>query len=64
MVVSELALSKSGTRVLIYLFIYFWLSWVFGCSWAFSSYGEWGLLFIAVSGLLIMVVSLVAEYRL
>ena len=33
----------------------------FAC--AFSSYGEWGLLFIAVHGLLIVVASLVAEPR-
>ena len=31
------------------------------CAWAFSSYGERGLLFIAVCGLLIEVASLVAE---
>ena len=61
---SELALSKSGARVLFFLIIYFWLSWVFCCSWAFSGYGEWELLFIVVCGLLIMVVSLVAEHRL
>ena len=33
-------------------------------SWAFSSCGEWGLLFIAVRGLLIAVASLVVEHRL
>ena len=32
--------------------------------WVFSSYGEWGLLFIVVCGFLIMVASLVVEYRL
>ena len=31
------------------------------CAWAFSRCGEWGLLFIAVCGLLIVVASLVAE---
>ena len=31
---------------------------------AFSSWGEWGLLFIAVHGLLIEVASLAAEHRL
>ena len=31
---------------------------------AFSSCGEWGLLFLAVRGHLIVVASLVAEYRL
>ena len=34
------------------------------CAWAFSSCGEWGLLFVAVHGLLIAVASLVAEHRL
>ena len=31
------------------------------CTWAFSSCGEWGLLFVAVCGLLIVVASLVAR---
>ena len=34
------------------------------CTWAFSSCGERGLLFIAVQGLLIAVASLVSEHRL
>ena len=34
------------------------------CTWAFSSCGEWGLLFIAVHGLLIAVASLVVEHGL
>ena len=34
------------------------------CAWAFSSCGEWGLLFIAVHRLLIAVDSLVVEHRL
>ena len=34
------------------------------CVWAFSSCGEWGLLFDAVHGLLIVVASLVAEHGL
>ena len=34
------------------------------CAWAFSSCGEWGLLFVVVRGLLIAVVSLVAKLRL
>ena len=33
------------------------------CTWAFSSFGKWGLLFVAVSGLLIFVASLVGEHR-
>ena len=32
------------------------------CTWAFSSCSEWGLLFVAVHGLLIEVASLVAEH--
>ena len=34
------------------------------CAWAFSSCGEWGSLFVAVRGLLIMVASLVEEHGL
>ena len=34
------------------------------CAWAFSSCIEQGLLFVEVSGLLIVVASLVAEHRL
>ena len=51
---------------LIYLFIYLFLAVLVlhCCLWAFSSCGEWGLLFVAVRRLLIMVASLVAEHRL
>ena len=49
----------------IYLFIYFWLPWVFVAAHGlFSSCGEWGLLFVAVLGLLIAVASLVVEHGL
>ena len=34
------------------------------CARAFSSRDEWGLLFLAVHGLLIVVASLAAEHRL
>ena len=34
------------------------------CTWAFSSCGEWGLLFSVVRGLLIAVASLVVEHGL
>ena len=34
------------------------------CAWAFSSCGEWGLLFVVMRGLLIAVVSFVAEHGL
>ena len=50
---------------LFYLFIYLLAALGFCCcAWAFSSCGEWGLLFVAVHGLLIVVASLVAEHRL
>ena len=47
-------------------FIYLFLA-VLGlrcCTWAFSSYGERGLLFVAVCRLLIAVAFLVAEHEL
>ena len=44
---------------LFILFIYFWLCWVFVAARSFSSCGVWGLLFVAVHGLLIAVASLV-----
>ena len=50
----------------INLFIYLFLA-AFGlhcCMWAFSSCGEWGLLFVAVCGLLVAVASLVEEHGL
>ena len=52
---------------LIFYFIYLFILAVLGlrcCAQAFSSCGEWGLLFIAVCGLLTAVASLVAEHRL
>ena len=49
----------------MHLFIYFWLHWVFVAACGlFSSCGEWGLLFVAVRGLLMAVASLVAEHGL
>ena len=51
---------------LINLFIYLFLA-ALGlrcCARAFSSCGEWGLLFVVVRGLLIVVASLVVEHRL
>ena len=49
-----------------YLFIYLFMAALdlCCCVWAFSSCGEWGQLFDAVRGLLIVVASLVAEYGL
>ena len=52
--------------IYIYKFIYLFLA-ALGlrcCAQAFSSYGEQGLLFVAVRGLLIAVASLVAEHGL
>ena len=57
---------------LIYLFIFqIYLGILFlaelglcCCVRAFSSCGEWGLLFVAVRGLLVAVASLVAEHGL
>ena len=43
----------------------YWLSWVFvAVLRLFSSFGQRGLLFVEVPGLLIVVASLVAEHRL
>ena len=39
-------------------------SLIYGCKWTFSGCGRWGLLFIAMRGLLTEVASLVAENRL
>ena len=49
-----------------YLFIYLFLAelGLCCCAWAFSSRGKWGLLFVAVCGLLIAVASLVVEHGL
>ena len=49
--------------LLIYLFIYLFILFLAAlglhcCTWAFSSCGEWGLLFVAVHGLLIALASL------
>ena len=53
-----------------YVFFFFINLFIFGCfgssllCTAFSSCGEWGLLFVAVRWLLIVVASLVAEHGL
>ena len=48
-----------------YLFIYFWLRWVFVAVHGLSPVAvSWGLLFVVVRGLLVAVVSLVAEHWL
>ena len=48
----------------IYLFLFLPALGLHCCLRAFSSCGEWGLLFVAVHGLLIAVASLVAEHGL
>ena len=56
----------SAVRGSINFFFFFFLA-ALGlccCPRAFSSCGEWGLLFVVVRGLLTVVASLVAEHRL
>ena len=48
----------------IYLFIFGCVGSLLLCAGFLSSYGEWGLLFFAVRGLLIVVASLVVEHGL
>ena len=48
----------------IYLFIYLAVLGLRCCARAFSSCGEWGLVFVVVRGLLIAVASLVSEHGL
>ena len=58
--------------LLIYVYIYLFIHlFIFDCVWSsllragfLSSCSEWGLLFVAVHGLLIAVASLVAEHGL
>ena len=52
--------------MMIHLFIYLFMT-VLGlrfCTRAFSSYGKWGPLFIAVHGPLTIMASLLAEHKL
>ena len=54
-----------GERSLSLLFFFFNLFiFFFGCTQAFSSCSQQGILFVAVRGLLIAVASLVAEHRI
>ena len=51
----------------LFIYLYFLFLAALGlrcCTWALSSCGERGLLFVVVRGLLIVVVSLVEEHRL
>ena len=49
--------------IILFIYFYFWLRWVFAACGAFSSCGKWGLLFVAMHGLLIGVSSLVVKPR-
>ena len=49
---------------LLYFYLFLAALGLCCCTWAFSSCGERGLLFIAVRGLLIAVTSLVVEHGL
>ena len=63
---AKLAPVTTFLKIFIYLFIYLFLA-ALGlrcCVQVFSSCGEWGLLFVAVHGLLIVVAPLVAEHGL
>ena len=58
---------KSPPEFFLFLFLIYLFLAVLGlrcCAQAFSSCGEWELLFVAVHGLLIVVASLVAEHGL
>ena len=63
--VEPVSLSLAGRSFFLKNFIYFLaMLGLHCCMWAFSSCGEWGLLFVAVHGLLIAVASLVVEHGL
>ena len=68
LVVQSVALCFRSTQFVMFVYPFFffdfWLRWVFVAARAFSSCSEWGLLFIAVHGLLIAVASLVVEHGL
>ena len=63
--INNLCIRNNLSEYMPHLFIYLFLA-VLGlrcCTRVFSSCGEWGLLFVAVRGLLIGVATLVAEHR-
>ena len=69
--VSSLSLALMMSTALFFLIYLFFICFLFLAAlglrcyaWAFSSCGEWELLFIVAHGLLIVVASLVAEQRL
>ena len=51
-------------RSLFFIYLFLAALGLCCCTWAFSSCGKRGLLFVAVRGLLIVVASLVAEHGL
>ena len=62
---------NSFWSILFYLFLFIYFVYLFlaalglhCCVWAFSSCGEWGLLFVAVCRLLIEMASIVVDHRL
>ena len=57
---------RKGTSGFKHFFnYYFWMCWdLHCCVWAFSSWGEQGLLFVAVCGLFLAMASLVAAHGL
>ena len=48
----------------VYIYLFLAASGLHCCAWAFCSCDEWGLLFVVVRRLLIVVASLVAEHQL
>ena len=52
------------TFICLFIYLFMAVSGLHFCAWAFSSCGEWGLLFVAVRGLLNAMASLVAEHGL
>ena len=70
-IVHELITHSVILSLILFLFIFNKFIYLFlaalslcCCTWTFSSCGEWGLLFVAVCGLLIAVASPVAEHSL
>ena len=59
-----LKILKKKKRELLLIFYFLAVLGLCCCSRAFSTCGEWGLLFVALRGVLIAVDSLVAEHRL
>ena len=61
----EYFLKKFILSIYLFIYLFVWLCWAFvAARGLFSGCGEWGLLFVAVRGLLIAVASFVVEHRL